>query len=104
MNPTPHYFKKHPLTARQLTIFSDRAKGQAECILHIFRERGPVLTPWEVHDLWAYQIGTQRPLITSVRRSMTVLTGRGKLRKRTDMKMGPYGAPEFYWELVKDEA
>lgn len=110
MKPQLEYFKTTHLTPEQLTLFSNRAKSQTEKVLAIFEQKGPILSPWEVWDLWGYiyPLGKERPLKSSIGRSMTVLTKRKKLRKlpkERGMRISEQGAPEHLWELVKpDEA
>jgi len=55
------------------------------------------LTPSEIHGklIW---LGHRYP-ITSVRRSLTVLTDNGYLEKTSMQKTGEWGRPEHYWGL-----
>lgn len=73
-----------------------KAKRQEDAILQWFRDR-PVGT-WAPSDLEAWFMSWP---VTSIRRALTNLTGRGLLVKhREDRRPGPRGARECRWGLA----
>lgn len=92
-----NYFNTTEKTGQELESAVSRASGQSKEILEIF-EKNPEkdLTPWEVMAIHG------NIMITSVRRSMTVLTAGGFLEK-TDKRRrsGPAMETSFTWRLLK---
>ena len=96
---------------KQLDIFfntvklsgSDLAEAtrQADCqngrVLDIIRKAGR-LTPFQVSSIYD-KLYDPAP-VTSIRRSMTVLTKQGKLAKCDEMKTERYGMKNHYWRVV----
>lgn len=86
-----------PLLERAQTI----AEGQCEQVLAIFARHPHPLTPSQV---WALgkRGADERPLwlLTSVRRSITVLTKRNQLERCEAQQVGLYGRPEYQWRRV----
>jgi hypothetical protein len=89
-----------------VAIILNRRKGlnQAQVVLELIqslRQMGKLrVAPSEVCQLlYPY---TRWP-ITSIRRSITVLTHSGLLQKTTLQHKGPYGEPEHLWELPTDK-
>jgi len=73
---------------------------QESKILNFFTfYRDASLTPPEVRDA----VGLTCPL-TSVRRALTVLTAKGKLRKTRDTGEGIFGTANHKWSLPTDYA
>lgn len=88
------YFCTTRLTDDELAAALERAESQTDAVLAVFR-RHVALTPSQAHAK------LRRPcLLTSVRRSITVLTGERVLRKTDRQVPGPHGAPESVWELA----
>ena len=99
-----NYFNTTNETGDQLKEYTLKAGSQAAMILDYFRNHpGEEFTPWEVH-LKAFAESKDpnifdNPIITSVRRSMTVLTNHGFLEKTQNKKTGVYGRPCYTWKL-----
>lgn len=72
------------------------ANKQEERILSFFYP-GAKFTPFEIEA--KYNSKFQPIPITSVRRSLTNLTRKSKLRKCAEMKLEKYGKPNYQWEL-----
>jgi len=69
--------------------------SQEQKILNFFNyNRDAVLTPPQVKDA----VGLTCPL-TSVRRALTVLTEKGKLKKTRETGDGIFGQPNHKWSL-----
>jgi len=67
-------------------------------VLDLFRKHGRPLTPSQV---WRYASdGGSRVLLTSIRRSICVLTEAGALEKLESKREGAYGRREFEWQLA----
>jgi hypothetical protein len=74
---------------------------QEERILNIFRTHNREMTPFEVE--YIYERMYARIPITSIRRSITLLTTKHKqLVKCDNMKPGLYGQPNHTWKLAED--
>lgn len=91
------YFETVPTAAEALALARAAASDQNAAVLAIMHRYARPMTPW---DCW--MIGRSRGrewLITSVRRSMTVLsTGEGApLVKLDTLSMGPHGKPSHEW-------
>jgi hypothetical protein len=80
-------------TGSELRDYEDKAKGQDELIMEFFMQNSGGFTPSFIQQ----KVLPQAP-ITSVRRAMTNLTNRGKLRKTELQVQGPYGRPEYVWK------
>ena len=79
-----------------------QAKAITACqnaqVLDLFRKHGRPLTPSQV---WRYASdGGSRVLLTSIRRSICVLTEAGALEKLESKRDGAYGRKEFEWRLA----
>jgi len=85
------------LEGEQLAKAEDSAKNQDEIILKFFEKNIGWFTPYQV---WK-AIFTERPPLTSIRRSITTLTKNGKLQKSeaTVVKDGGFGVPSHGWKL-----
>jgi hypothetical protein len=82
-----------------------QAKAITACqnaqVLDLFRKHGRPLTPSQV---WRYGCDEGlRWLLTSVRRSMCVLTEADALVKLETKRDGFYGRPEFEWALAASQ-
>jgi len=80
----------------ELGKYREQAKSQELTILKAFRNQFPYSSPSEVCNL----IFNNTVPITSVRRALTNLTNSGDLVKTNFQVKGPYGRPEFIWELA----
>lgn len=94
-----NYFQTTYLQETDLFRAESAALEQNELVMAIFRRKRRALTPWEVWQEGAKN-GRQW-LITSVRRSMSVLSsGEGPaLVKLNSLRMGPHGKPSHEWAL-----
>lgn len=93
----PRFFATTRLSPDELAGALARAELQDEAVLAIFRADGS-LTP---SAAWAqYQAHGKRAPLTSIRRSITVLTSAGALVKTAAQLPGLYGSPEHVWALA----
>lgn len=78
-----------------LCEYLNKAKTQTDEVLKIFNEHKKMspATCWVIY-------GSSRCPITSIRRSITVLTKDGKLRKCDTKVTGIYGRKEYQWEVI----
>ena len=72
-------------------------RTQEEWVYWIFKEFRGRYTPFEIQEI-LYKFGKTYP-ITSVRRSLTDLTSKGKLIKTDTMKRGKYNMKNYTWKL-----
>ena len=94
--PKQSYFQTTRLTVDELDAAIEAAEQQDIAVLAIFRAHVS-LSPsrcWEI-----YSRRRQAPL-TSIRRSITVLTGAGALTKTDNQAPGLYGKAEHVWRLA----
>ena len=96
--PVPEFYNTIGLSGADLAEAKDKIHIQDRRILALFIVHGPKLTPFEVQDIYEPLYG--RVPITSLRRSMTVLTKRGKLEKTSEFKKEREGKVNHYWRLV----
>ena len=92
----PFYFNTTKLSGARLRKAIRKAKNQNEVVMLIFKNENPLLTPSQVLS----KFPKPKPPLTSVRRSMTVLSKLGKLEKCEYQRMGIYGSPEHYWKKI----
>jgi len=91
----PEYFNSTHLAGKDLSEAKQQAKFQDERVLGLYIIYGK-MTPCEC---WKIYCDNHPPCpLTSVRRSVTVLTRRDKLRKLPEMKKGIYGKYAHVWE------
>ncbi len=84
-------------TGSVLRMYQDSAVSQDVRILAAFLENPHApATPSRVLS-WVFNGSVP---ITSVRRALTNLTDAGELVKTNFQTKGPYGRPEFIWELA----
>ena len=91
-----NYFNTTNLNGLELQKEILNAKTQNEVIYAVLKNIGKPLTPFEVHEL----SGLNCP-ITSVRRSITVLTNQGLLEQTNITKEGLYGKKNYTWKIAK---
>lgn len=96
--PFNSFFNSTNETGQLLMNYESIAKGQETDILSVFNV-GDMLTPYEVE--YRLRNNPNRPLITSIRRSITNLTEKGLLVKNEcgEMKLGAYGRKNYTWSL-----
>lgn len=94
------YFNTTNESGQLLLDYTAQAKNQDYLVLKVFRRLQRPLTPSEC---WAYLTGSgEIPMetpITSIRRSITNLTGRMELVKTEEKGKGKYGRGEFKWRV-----
>lgn len=95
--PRTPYYATTPLSAQQLAVAMRLAEQQDEAVLAIFRAQQCPLSPSQVHAIG--QKHGRQWLLTSVRRSITNLSGADVLVRLNDTRDGPYGRPEHCWAL-----
>jgi len=83
-------------TNPDLSEYRNKALNQDERVLGCFKRGNK--TSWTPSEI-LFAAFDKAP-ITSVRRSMTNLTDKGKLEKTTHQRMGSYGRPEYVWILA----
>lgn len=98
MNPQLEisFFNTIDLTGRQLSEAENQAYKQDDRVLQILKS-GDKMTPFEVSEIYN-SLYNEAP-VTSIRRSMTVLTDRGLLQMCDEMKVERFGKPNHYWKV-----
>jgi hypothetical protein len=94
------YYATTPMPLRDLAGAIRLAEQQDEAVLAIFRAHyTEALSPSRVHRIGL--TNGRQWLLTSVRRSITNLSGEGCPLVRLDATaQGPYGRPEHLWALA----
>ena len=92
--PQKSYHNTLPITGSELKEANDKAKRQDDEVLQLFIHYKQ-LTPWQC-EARLNSLGKKWP-ITSIRRSITNLTGAGKLVKTGVKVVGPLGSKENQW-------
>ena len=77
------------------TTYEAKAVKQEDLILRLYKSMREPMSPDKVSRL----LGDAFP-ITSVRRAITNLTGRGQLVKTTRKIQGRYGRPNYLWKAA----
>jgi hypothetical protein len=93
--PTKNYFNTTRESGNPLRDSASRASIQDYRIMGIFKTNES-LTPFDVHECYN-KLYSEAP-ITSIRRSMTVLTNMGMLIKTNEMRVGKYGKKNYLWK------
>lgn len=96
------YFQTTRLSIDELSLANVVCMEQGDLVLAIFQNFRRPMTPWEV---WQEGVQNGRQwLITSVRRSMSVLSAgeAPALIKLDSLRMGPHGKPSHEWCLPED--
>lgn len=93
------FFITTRLNPTQLGDAIARATGQDEEVVALFRLHR-TLTPSRCHALYVAATGKGRVPLTSIRRSVSVLTRLRVLRKTDAVVEGPWGQPEHLWVLA----
>ena len=91
------YHNTTNLQGEELKKAKRNAFTQEEVILDIFEDKEVRLTPSDVWTMYCSEF-KEAPL-TSIRRAITGLTGKGKLVKTDKMREGEYGRLEHCWKL-----
>lgn len=92
------FFNTISLSGHELVAARKDCFKQDERVLQILHDRGGKMTPFEVSAV--YNSKYPEAPITSIRRSMTVLTKKGQLEMLDEMKQEKYGKPNHYWKAV----
>jgi len=90
------YFNTTHLKDMDLIHAITKAENQNDAVYNIFK----VLKSASPSKVWKHynELKDKAPL-TSIRRSMTTLTNKGKLIKTFETTHGIYGKPEFIWKI-----
>lgn len=92
------FFNTINLNGAELTKAKEQTGLQDQRVLELFKRVGDgSMTPIRVHEL--YQFYFKETPLTSIRRSMTMLTNKGLLEKTNFMKMEKYGKSNYCWKL-----
>ena len=83
------------LSGTDLTEAKEQTGVQSQRILEIYK-KAIKLTPVEAWE--AYCELYPAALLTSIRRSITSLTGQGLLIKTSEMRQGRYGKKNYIWK------
>lgn len=96
--PVPSdFFNTIHISGSELAESKAQTGLQDHRVLEIY-QKSRKLTPLEAWEAYS-SLFPVCPL-TSIRRSITVLTGRGLLRKTDEKRMGKYGKVNYVWEVV----
>jgi len=79
-----------------LKLFRAKARSQEDEVLRVFQTYRYALSPSQVQQM---SPRLRVCPLTSIRRAIHELTASGRLRKLERKKPGPFGRPEFLWEL-----
>jgi Fe2+ or Zn2+ uptake regulation protein len=82
----------------KLPEYNSKAQTQNERVLKILTEAKTHLTPFEILARYCAYYKSSTP-ITSIRRSLTVLTKKEKLEKVDIKKNGNYGRANYQWKI-----
>ena len=91
------FYNTISLTGDDLKKAVTTARSQQDAIMIIFENSRKPFTPSAIHGMTTR--AGHKWVLTSIRRAMSDLTTDGKLRMLPNMKIGPYGAPEHFWEI-----
>lgn len=97
--PGVRYFVTTRLEPEELAAAIERATGQDDAVLALFRAH-VALSPSTCHALYLEATGKRLTPLTSIRRSITVLTKARALTKTPKQIGGPFGMPEHVWSLT----
>lgn len=97
------FYNTIDLSGEKLKDALDNNLKQEEFVLEVF-SRNPLalISPSEMMGIYNKYYGKNVPL-TSIRRAMTDLTEKNKLRKTSVMKEGMYGKDEHCWCLRTED-
>ena len=98
------YYNTVSESGQLLLNYKAQTENQDAQVLKVFARLKRALTPSEV---WGFLTGSlEIPMetpITSIRRSITNLTGEMKLRKTSEKGLGKYGRSECKWRFISDD-
>lgn len=91
-----NYHNTTSLHGKEIKNAHVKAHTQKVKVLELYKSGNE----YTASDIWIILCGpsTNTP-ITSIRRAITNLTNEEKLVKTTNMKIGIYGKPEYYYKL-----
>lgn len=90
------FFNTIDLKGTELAEATNQAQKQDERVLRIFKLYRK-MTPFECWNV--YNLFFPEAPVTSIRRSMTVLTNKGFLEMCDEMKKEILGKPNHYWKI-----
>ena len=95
-----NYHNTTHLNGAELLKAVEQATIQKEMVLLIFKQFQKPKTPREIHRIYN-QVSTRKNeiMLTSIRRSISVLTNAGLLVKTDKKKLNHYGRSEYMWQL-----
>ena len=93
------YFNTTALDSESLALAARAAESQEEAVRFIFAVAKAPLSPSDVLAV-TERAGRRWPL-HSIRRAITVLTGKRELERMNRKKLGLYGRPEYLWQAVR---
>lgn len=82
----------------ELPEYTQKAEKQDERVIEILTKAKEYLTPYEVWVRYCNYYNSETP-ITSIRRSLTVLTNQGLLGRLEVKKIGNYGRKTYQWGI-----
>lgn len=91
------FFNTIHLEGQELKQAKEQTGLQDQRVLEIFKELGN-LTPLACSR--AYDARFSPAPCTSIRRSINTLTGQGRLKKTSEMKIDIYGKKNYVWQLA----
>lgn len=89
-------------TGEKLAQYKSHAIKQEAAVLALFRRERLAMAPSEVCEQ-VNRIHGEGWLLTSIRRAMTNLADEGLLVKTGRKRTGPFGRPEYYWQLGEEQ-
>ena len=81
----------------QLKLYRERAATQEDEVLRVYRTYRHALAPSQVQQM---SPRLRVCPLTSIRRAIHELTDAGRLVKLERKACGPFGRPEYLWELA----
>ena len=94
------YYNTTHAVGAPLTGYRNKTAAQETIILSYFKQHWNARrSPSQVQAA----LNMHRVPITSIRRAMTNLTDDGLLEKTDEQVDGPYGRPEYCWQLAKQQ-
>lgn len=92
-----NFFNTIELSGPPLVEATEQASKQDDRVMKIFKKMGCKLTPFQVSEIYN-KLYPECP-VTSIRRSLTVLTTKGFLTMCDEMKIERYNKPNHYWKI-----
>jgi hypothetical protein len=84
-------------SGEQLELFTQKAMKQEDKVMLLFKEKY-ALTAYQCYSFFIIRYESNIPL-TSIRRAITNLTNKGKLRITRNKQVGGYGRDNYVYKL-----